>query len=101
MRKLLLIAVVGIGIVALLRRALPADQRVRWQENLSGVPGSVMEHCMDMMPEDSPPRVMMSTMRRIEEQNDKLAKLVRVQNKLLRKQNDLLTAAAPVAPSTD
>ena len=43
MRKLLLIAVVGIGILALLRRALPADQRVRWQEHLSGVPGVMME----------------------------------------------------------
>ncbi len=101
MRKLLLIAVVGIGIVALLRRALPADQRVRWQEHLSGVPGAMMERGINIIPEDSPPRVMMSTMRRIEEQNDKLAKLVRSQNKLLRKQNDLLTAAAPVAPSTD
>ncbi len=100
MRKLLLIAVVGIGIVALLRRALPADQRVRLQENLSGVPGGMMDHCMKMMPEDSPPKVMMSTMRRIEEQNDKLARAIRAQNKLLRKQNDLLKAAAPAAPST-
>ena len=101
MRKLLLIAVVGIGILALLRRALPADQRVRWEENLSGVPGAMMERGINIIPEDSPPRVMMSTMRRIEEQNDKLAKLVRAQNKLLRKQSDLLKAAAPVAPSTD
>ena len=101
MRKLLLIAVVGIGILALLRRALPANQRVRWQENFSEVSGAMMERGMNIIPEDSPPRVMMSTMRRIEEQNDKLAKLVRAQNKLLRKQNDLLAAAAPVAPSTD
>lgn len=100
MRKLLFIVVIGIGIVALLRRALPAEQRARLQENLSGVPGAMMDHCMEMMPEDSPPKVMMSTMRRIEEQNDKLATLIRTQNKLLRKQNDLLKAAAPAAPST-
>ncbi len=100
MRKLLFMAVVGIGIVALLRRALPAEQRDRWQENLSGAPGAMMERCMEMMPEDSPPKVMMSTMRRIEEQNDKLATLIRTQNKLLRKQNDLLKAVAPAAPST-
>ena len=100
MRKLLLMVVIGIGIVALLRRVLPAEQRVRLQENLSSVPGVVMERGMEMIPEDSPPRVMMSTMRRIEEQNDKLATLIRTQNKLLRKQNDLLKAAAPAAPST-
>ncbi len=100
MRKLLFMAVVGIGIVALLRRALPAEQRARWQENLSGASGAMMERGMEMMPEDSPPKVMMSTMRRIEEQNDKLATLVRTQNKLLRKQNDLLKAAVPAAPST-
>lgn len=100
MRKLLFIVVVAIGIVALLRRALPAEQRVRWQENISGVPGAMMERGMEMIPEDSPPRVMMSTMRRIEEQNDKLATLIRTQNKLLRKQNDLLKAAAPAAAST-
>ena len=100
MRKLLFMVVVAIGIVALLRRALPAEQRVRWQENISGVPGAMMERGMEMIPEDSPPRVMMSMMRRIEEQNDKLATLIRTQNKLLRKQNDLLKAAAPAAPST-
>ena len=100
MRKLLLMVVIGIGIVALLRRVLPAEQRVRLQENLSSVPGVVMERGMEMMPEASPPKVMMSTMRRIEEQNDKLARLLRAQNKLLRKQNDILKAAAPTAPST-
>jgi len=61
----------------------------------------MMEHCMDMMPEDSPPKVMMSTMRRLEEQNTELARLLRAQNKLMRKQNDLLKAAAPAPGSGD
>ncbi len=100
MRKLLFIVAVGIGIAALLRRVLPAEQRVRLQENLSSVPGAVMERGVKMMPEDSPPKVMMSAMRRFEEQNDEVARLLRAQNKLLRKQNDLLKAAAPTAPST-
>ena len=101
MRKLLLMVVIGIGIVALLRRVLPAEQRVRLQENLSSVPGVVMERGMEMMPEASPPKVMMSAMRRFEEQNDEVARLLRAQNKLLRKQNDLLMkAAVPAAPST-
>ncbi|MCH8161871.1 MAG: hypothetical protein IIB88_08240 [Chloroflexi bacterium] len=85
MRKLLLMMVIGIGIVAVLRRVLPAEQRARLQENLSSVSGTVMERGMEMMPEASPPKVMMSTMRRIEEQNDEIARLVRAQNKLLRK----------------
>ncbi len=101
MRKLLFMVAIGIGIVALLRRVLPAEQRASLQENLSKAPGAMMEHCMEMMPEDSPPKVMMSTMRRIEEQNDKLARLLRVQNKLLRKQNDILQAEAPAPRSAD
>ncbi len=101
MRKLLFMVAIGIGIVALLRRVLPADQRDRLQENLSQVPGAMMEHCMEMMPEDSPPKVMMSTMRRIEDQNDELARLLRRQNKLLRKQNDILQAEAPAPRSAD
>ncbi len=101
MRKLLFMVAIGIGIVALLRRVLPAEQRDRLQENLSKAPGAMMEHCMDMMPEDSPPKVMMSTMRRVEKQNDEVARLLRVQNKLLRKQNDILKAEAPAPKSTD
>jgi len=100
MRKLLLMVAIGIGIVAVARRILPVEQRVRLQEHFSSVPGAVMEHCMEMMPEDSPPKMMMSTMRRVEEQNDELARLLRAQSKLLRKQNDILKATAPAAQST-
>ncbi len=39
-----------------------------------------------------PPVVMMSSMRRFEEQNDQLVALIRKQNKLLRKQNQILQA---------
>ncbi len=99
MRKLFFMVAIGISIVALLRRVLPAEQREHLQENLSRVPGAMIEHCMEMMPEDSPPKVMVSTMRRFEEQNDELARLLRVQNKLLRKQNDILQAEAPAPES--
>ncbi|HEY5624929.1 MAG TPA: hypothetical protein VIT93_00420 [Dehalococcoidia bacterium] len=100
MRKLLFTVAIGIGIVALLRRVLPPEQRASLQENLSRVPGAMMNHCMEMMPEDSPPKVMMSSMRRIEAQNDELAKLLQKQNTLLRRQNDLLKAKAPAPEST-
>ncbi len=98
MRKLLFMVAIGIGAVALLRRVLPAEQRASLQENLSKVPVAMMEHCMDMMPEDSPPKVMMSSLHRFEEQNDELAKLLREQNRLLKKQYDILKTAAPAAP---
>ncbi len=99
MRKLLIMVAIGVGAVALLRRVLPPEQRASLGEDLARVPGAMMEHCMDMMPEDSPPKVMMSSLRRFEEQNDELAKLLREQTRLLKKQNDILKAATPAASS--
>ncbi len=54
---------------------------------------------MDAMPDDSPPKVMVSAMRRFEDQNDELVSLLREQNKLLRKQNAILEEAASAAES--
>ena len=39
---------------------------------------------MEMMPEDSPPMVIMSSLRRLQEQNEELLALQREQNELLR-----------------
>ncbi len=50
----------------------------------------MMEKCMEAMPEDSPPKAMTSGIIRMQEQNDELVALLREQNKLMRKQNDLL-----------
>ena len=49
--------------------------------------GTTMDHPLTdayMMPENSPPKVFMSSLRRMQEQNDQLAALVREQNDLLR-----------------
>lgn len=54
---------------------------------------------MDALPEDSPPKVMTSGIRRMQEQNDELVTLLREQNKLLRKQNDLLQTVVSAAES--
>lgn len=56
MRKLLLMVLIGIGVVALLRRVLPGEESTSLRESLSKVPGVMMERCMAMMPEDSPPQ---------------------------------------------
>ncbi len=42
---------------------------------------------------------MMSAMRRFEEQNDELVAMLREQNKLLKKQTDILQAAASAGES--
>jgi hypothetical protein len=93
MKRLFFMIAVLAGIAAVVRR-LPAERRAELQESLAQVPGAMVEHCMDMMPEDSPPKVMMSSVRRFEEQNDEIAALLREQNKLLKKQTTILEAAA-------
>jgi hypothetical protein len=63
---------------------VPADRRARMRETLSYMPRMMMERCMESMPEDSPPKVMMSGLRRIQAQNDEIIALLAEQNTLLR-----------------
>jgi len=44
-----------------------------------------MEHLMAGLPEDSPPRLVMSVLPRLREQNDEIIAMLREQNELLRK----------------
>lgn len=97
MKKLLLLTAVAAGTAVAIRRLVPAERRSELRESLAQMPATMMERCMESMPEDSPPKVMVSSMRRFEEQNDELAALLREQNKLLKKQNDILQAAASAA----
>jgi hypothetical protein len=92
MRKLPLLILAAIGAAFVVRRLIPSERRAELRERLSEMPATMMERCMDAMPEDSPPRVMVSGIRRIEEQNDELISALREQNELLRKQNELLSA---------
>ena len=57
---------------------------VQQRQRLAQLPTNMMERGMAMMPEDSPPMVMMSSLRRMQEQNEQLVALVREQNDLLR-----------------
>ena len=47
------------------------------RERLAHLPATMMEKGMDMMPEESPPKVMMAGLRRIQEQNEELLGLLR------------------------
>jgi hypothetical protein len=45
----------------------------------------MMERVMERMPPDSPPRLVMSILPRLREQNDEIIALLREQNELLRR----------------
>ncbi len=84
MGKLLFRLLILVGIAYAIRTLMADEQR---RQGLGQLPASMMERCMEMMPEDSPPKVMMSALSRIQEQNDQLLTLLREQNNLLRRQN--------------
>ena len=80
MKKLFFLMTVVVGSIAALQ-LFPGERRARLKERWREIE------------EQMPPVVMMSSMRRFEEQNDQLVALIRKQNKLLRKQNKILQAA--------
>jgi hypothetical protein len=51
----------------------------------SGGRGRIMERMIDRMPPDSPPKLVMSVLPRLREQNDEIVALLREQNELLRR----------------
>jgi hypothetical protein len=72
-RRLLAVGAIIGGVIAL-RRRLPSAGR-----------GRIMERMMERMPPDSPPRLVMSILPRLREQNDEIVALLREQNELLRR----------------
>ena len=80
MKKLLVLMAILLGGVFAVRGLLAGER----QEQLGRLPATLMERGMKMMPEDSPPMVMMAGLRRLQEQNEELLALQREQNELLR-----------------
>ena len=72
MKKLFMVALLLIFVNGV--RSLLKEER---RERLARLPATIMERGMEMMPEGSPPVVMMSGLRRIQEQNDELLALLR------------------------
>jgi hypothetical protein len=70
--KLLFVPII-LGGVVVARRLLTPNRR----ERLSRLPGTMMKRCMDHMPEESPPKVLMAGVRRVELQNDEILTLLR------------------------
>ena len=71
-KKLIMVAFLVIFVSAV--RSLLKEER---RERLARLPATMMERGMAMMPEDSPPVVMMSGLRHLQEQNDELLALLR------------------------
>ncbi len=80
MRRVLLLTAIVFGGVFVARRLLTAERR----EDLSRLPATMMERCMESLPEDSPPKVMTSGIRRMQEQNEERLTLLREQTARLR-----------------
>ena len=73
MKKILFLALIFLAGRFVVRQLLQDEQR----ERLAHLPATMMEKCMEMMPEDSPPKVMMSSLRRLQEQNEQILSLLR------------------------
>ena len=72
-RRLLAVGAIIGGVIAA-RRLLPSKGR-----------GRILERMMERMPPDSPPKLVMSILPRLREQNDEIVALLREQNELLRR----------------
>ena len=86
MKRLMLVSGILVG-GAVASRILSEKQRepmtrvaTKMRERLKSHMGRMMEK----MPEDSPPRLVMSTLPRLAEQNDQILMLLREQNALMR-----------------
>jgi hypothetical protein len=91
MGKLLaLAAVVGGGLIA--GRRLLRPGRGEGRRGLKAVRQGIMARMLEGMPPDSPPKLVMSILPRLQQQNDEIISLLRAQNELLRR--------APLEPVT-
>ena len=97
MKRVLLTTIIVFGGVIAARRLLTAERR----EGLSRLPGTFMERFMEQMPEESPPKVMMSSLRRMREQNEEMLALLREQNDLLRERLAVERAASGARPQAE
>ena len=88
-------AVVG-GVVAV--RALSPGSRRRLTAAVSRRIRQRMEQMMASLPEDAPPKLVMSVLPRLRDQNDQIIAMLREQNELLREQRHPANGSAPREP---
>jgi hypothetical protein len=91
MKRLLFLTTVLAGAAVVLGRILPPERRESISQMRESMRGRMRERMMERMrrimeemPDDSPPKLVMSTLPRLQEQNDQILALLREQNDLLR-----------------
>ncbi len=85
MKRLLALGiVVGVGSVVGAWRLLPSQGDRRERPSGASIAHRMMARMMERLPEDSPPKLIMSILPRLREQNDEIIALLREHNELLR-----------------
>ena len=84
-RFLLPVTVAGAALFVGYRLWLRSDPQ---RAGFAAMQRKMMKRMMDMMPEDSPPKVVASILPRLKEQNDQILALLKEQNDLLRQQSE-------------
>ena len=100
-RPLFLMAILGCG--ALVVRLLLSPER---RERMAHLKANVrermmerMERMMEQMPDDFPPKLIMSTLPRLQEQSDEILALLRAQNDRLREHFSTQVSSLQETPS--
>ena len=83
MRKLLALGVVVGGVIGI-QRLLRSEQGGA-RGRLGAVRQRIMARMLEGMPPDSPPKLVMSILPRLQQQNDEIISLLREQSELLRR----------------
>jgi hypothetical protein len=102
MKKLLFPIALLLGAAMAFRRLVPPEGREKISEMRATMRDRMAERMgrmMEQMPDDSPPKLFMSTMSRLQEQNDELLALMREQNTILREQLRPRESSNPGSPS--
>jgi hypothetical protein len=84
MRKLLALGAVMVGGVIVVRALLPSEGR-RVPGRFGALRQRIMARMLAGMPPESPPKLVMSILPRLQQQNDEIVSLLREQGELLRR----------------
>ena len=91
MNKLIALGLATVGGVMAFR-ALPRETRLRLTAPLKRRISEHMQQMMASLPEDAPPRLIMSVLPKLQAQNDQIIAMLQEQNELLRQQQRRVAA---------
>lgn len=85
MRRMIGLGAVLAGAVIAARRFLPSERRGPDRRFGASIRQRMMARMIEGLPPDSPPKLVMSILPRLQQQNDEIIALLREQNELLRR----------------